>query len=92
MISVYFYLISFEWTVGDSISKDNKQRNKMIFGISSCIPGLLLFSVFVYTAILKGLHPWLTPALPATARPFLHTFNWLQEELGGMCGGCLMLL
>ena len=29
MISVYFYLVSFEWIAGDSISKENKQ---FIFG------------------------------------------------------------
>ena len=75
MISVYFYLVSFEWIAGDSISKENKQRNKMIFGISSCIPSLLLFSVLVYLAILKDLPPCLIPTLLTTARSILHTFN-----------------
>lgn len=88
IICLFFYLISFEWIAGDSISKDNKQRNKVIFGISSCIPGLFLFSVLSYFTILKGLPPWLIPTLSATARPFLHTFNWLQEEVRGRGEQC----
>lgn len=54
----------------DSISKENRQQNKMIFGISSCILSLLFFSVLEYLAILKGLPPWSSTFLSAEAQPF----------------------
>lgn len=52
----------------------------MIFGILSCIPNLL-FSVLAYLAIHKGLPPWFTPTLSATARSLLHTY-WFREGGG----------
>lgn len=82
MISVYFYLISFEWIVGDSISKENRQRNKMIFGISSCIPSILLFSVLAYLAIPKGLPQWLDTYPLSNSQALAPHLYWLQEGGG----------